>query len=296
MGLSEPELFQSDAEIIAKMLAHTGIKGGFAFLAERGTVFPFDEPLIQFDSMKFPTPSGKIELASERARADGCPVVPFPHADPSPQGSRLRVLSPASDWTMNSSYANDSKVGLRMKLASVLIHPREAAARGIAEGDKVELCNEHGRLELIAETTSNVSAGGRSRAQGALAEARSESSQREYSKSGKQERHRRELERARCGSRIEAAAPAREASRAARARLMRILVFQHVEVEHPGIFREFWQNDGVAWDTVEFDSGGDHTDAGRLRLPCWPSAARWTCGRKISIRGSFRRRRRSAAG
>jgi GMP synthase-like glutamine amidotransferase len=37
---------------------------------------------------------------------------------------------------------------------------------------------------------------------------------------------------------------------------MRILVFQHVEVEHPGIFREFWHNDGVAWDTVEFDTGG----------------------------------------
>jgi anaerobic selenocysteine-containing dehydrogenase len=159
MGMSEPELFQSDAEIIAEMLAHTGIKGGFELLAEQGTVFPFDEPLIQFASMTFPTASGKIELASERARADGHPLAPFPHADAAPQGSRLRVLSPASDWTMNSSYANDSKVKLRMKLASVLIHPREAAARDIAEGDKVELCNEHGRLELIAETTSNVPPG-----------------------------------------------------------------------------------------------------------------------------------------
>ncbi len=36
---------------------------------------------------------------------------------------------------------------------------------------------------------------------------------------------------------------------------MRFLVFQHVEVEHPGIFREFWQHDGVAWDAVEFDAG-----------------------------------------
>jgi GMP synthase-like glutamine amidotransferase len=37
---------------------------------------------------------------------------------------------------------------------------------------------------------------------------------------------------------------------------MRILVFQHVEVEHPGIFREFWRHDGVAWDAVEFYAGG----------------------------------------
>ena len=72
---------------------------------------------------------------------------------------RLRVLSPASDWTMNSSYANDAKIGLRIGLASVLIHPREAAARGLAEGDQVELCNEHGRLELIVATTANVPPG-----------------------------------------------------------------------------------------------------------------------------------------
>jgi anaerobic selenocysteine-containing dehydrogenase len=159
MGMSEPELFQSDAEIIAEMLAQVGIEGGFEWLAERGTVFPFDEPLIQFESMTFPTPSGKIELASQRAAADGHPLVPRPHADAAARGGWLRVLSPASDWTMNSSYANDPKIGLRLRIACVLIHPREAAARNIAEGDKVELCNEYGRLELIAETTSNVPPG-----------------------------------------------------------------------------------------------------------------------------------------
>jgi len=85
--------------------------------------------------------------------------VPFPHADPLPSDDRLRVLSPASDWTMNSSYGNDAKIALRLKSASVLIHPREAAARNIKEGDQVELGNEHGRLELIAETTPDVPPG-----------------------------------------------------------------------------------------------------------------------------------------
>jgi GMP synthase-like glutamine amidotransferase len=36
---------------------------------------------------------------------------------------------------------------------------------------------------------------------------------------------------------------------------MRILVFQHVAVEHPGIFREFWRDDGDEWCTVELDAG-----------------------------------------
>jgi GMP synthase-like glutamine amidotransferase len=36
---------------------------------------------------------------------------------------------------------------------------------------------------------------------------------------------------------------------------MRILVFQHVQVEHPGVFREFWAEHGHAWHAVELDAG-----------------------------------------
>ena len=36
---------------------------------------------------------------------------------------------------------------------------------------------------------------------------------------------------------------------------MRILVFQHVNVEHPGVFREFWAEDGHEWVPVELDEG-----------------------------------------
>jgi len=36
---------------------------------------------------------------------------------------------------------------------------------------------------------------------------------------------------------------------------MKILVLQHVDVEHPGIFREFFKADGFTWDTVELDAG-----------------------------------------
>jgi len=37
--------------------------------------------------------------------------------------------------------------------------------------------------------------------------------------------------------------------------LMRFLVFQHVDIEHPGIFRTFWREAGIAWDAVELDDG-----------------------------------------
>jgi GMP synthase-like glutamine amidotransferase len=36
---------------------------------------------------------------------------------------------------------------------------------------------------------------------------------------------------------------------------MRVLVFQHIAVEHPGIFRNFLKADGGSWDAVELDAG-----------------------------------------
>ena len=36
---------------------------------------------------------------------------------------------------------------------------------------------------------------------------------------------------------------------------MHILVLQHADVEHPGIFRGFLEEDGHTWDAVELDQG-----------------------------------------
>jgi len=36
---------------------------------------------------------------------------------------------------------------------------------------------------------------------------------------------------------------------------MRLLVFQHLDCEHPGVFRQFLKEDGIAWDAVELDAG-----------------------------------------
>jgi GMP synthase-like glutamine amidotransferase len=38
---------------------------------------------------------------------------------------------------------------------------------------------------------------------------------------------------------------------------MRFLVFQHIAIEHPGIFRDFFAADGITWDAVELDAGAE---------------------------------------
>ena len=42
----------------------------------------------------------------------------------------------------------------------------------------------------------------------------------------------------------------------------KVLVFQHIPVEHPGVFRDFLREDGVEWRAVELDAGESIPDLG----------------------------------
>ena len=50
------------------------------------------------------------------------------------------------------------------------------------------------------------------------------------------------------------------------ATLMRVLVFQHIPVEHPGVFREFLVVDGHGWLAVELDTGEAIPDLGDFHM------------------------------
>jgi anaerobic selenocysteine-containing dehydrogenase len=148
MGYTEPELHESDATIMATLLERMGSGETFSSLAAKGTVFVSAEPVIQFADRAFPTPSGCIEIASARAEADGHPRVPLPLADPKPGAGRFRLLSPASPWLLNDSFANVGKIAARIGPATVAVHPLDAAEHGLAEGREVVLSNETGQLRM----------------------------------------------------------------------------------------------------------------------------------------------------
>jgi anaerobic selenocysteine-containing dehydrogenase len=148
MGYTEPELHERDVEVIATLLRKADIGEDFSSLAAKGTVRVPPEPLVQFADLKFPTPSGRIEIASARAEADGHPRVPLPLADPKPSGGRLRLLSPSSPWRLNDSFANVEEISRRAGRPTIALHPADAAERGLAEGDAALVSNETGQLSL----------------------------------------------------------------------------------------------------------------------------------------------------
>lgn len=148
MDYPEPELYETDENIIATVLRNSGLGLDFPALAARGTVPVASEPLITFADLRFPTPSGRIEIASSRAEVDGHPRLPLPLADPRPAGSRLRLLSPASSWRSNSSFGNVAKMRTREPVATVTLHPADAADRRLRDGVDAVLANDMGHLRL----------------------------------------------------------------------------------------------------------------------------------------------------
>ena len=57
---------------------------------------------------------------------------------------------------------------------------------------------------------------------------------------------------------------------------MRILVFQHVRAEHPGIFRTFLEEDGHEWFPV-------HLDEGQIPPPLDEFDALWVMGGPMDV-------------
>jgi anaerobic selenocysteine-containing dehydrogenase len=159
MGYGDAELFESDADVLETVLRRSGVGEDFASLAAKGTVPIADEPIVQFADLVFPTPSGHVELASARAEADGLPRLPLPHADPRPADGRLRLLSPASPWLLNDSFANDAKIAKRIGRATIALHPEDARERGLAEGDEAVVRNETGRMQLLVTLSDAVPRG-----------------------------------------------------------------------------------------------------------------------------------------
>ncbi len=159
MGYNEPELFESDEAIIAYQLGRAVPGMTFETLAAEGTIEIGSEPVIFHADLRFATPSGRIEIASTRAAADGFPRVAQPIADPRPANGRIRLLSPAAPWLMNSSYGNDPTIAAKVGPATVALHPDDVKARGLRAGADVVLRNTAGSIKMRLAVSDAVPPG-----------------------------------------------------------------------------------------------------------------------------------------
>jgi anaerobic selenocysteine-containing dehydrogenase len=148
MGYEDPSLYETDESIMQRLVAGSDLVADLDELRARGSVYRPGPALDQFAGGVFDTPSGRIEIASAAAEADGHSRVPDPHADEPPADGLLRLLSPASEWTMNASFSNDRKVRARLGAITVTLHANEARKRGMVAGDPVRVTSDDGALTV----------------------------------------------------------------------------------------------------------------------------------------------------
>lgn len=148
MHFNEREFEETDADMLATLLARGGFGESFASLSAKGSIWVPAEPAVQFADRVFDTPSGRIEIASARAEADGLPRIPLCQSDPRPTSGNLRLLSPAHAWLLNTSFGNVGKIAKRLGAATIALHPLDAAERHLAAGEAAIVHNSCGSLEL----------------------------------------------------------------------------------------------------------------------------------------------------
>ena len=119
-----------------------------------------------FASGPVPTPSGKIEFYSETLAAQGLDPLPafVPPVESRWSGNLeypLEFLSRKADNYMNTTFANlDGHRRMQARTNQKLeMHPEDAQARGIGNGEKVRVYNKRGSLTLTAQVDGSVPAG-----------------------------------------------------------------------------------------------------------------------------------------
>ena len=104
----------------------------------------------------FPTPSGKCEFHSQWLEAQSIDPLPFynPPAEASDEALAerypLAFLSPPARHFLNSSFANLARFREFEREPHLDLHPQDAAARGIRDGDGVRVFNQRGSYTLRA--------------------------------------------------------------------------------------------------------------------------------------------------
>ena len=171
MGMDHEALRDDDLTIIHQSLEGAGPKlKGVTFdrlLRDGWCRIDVPAPHVPFAEGGFPTPSGKCELYSARLEAMGLDPVPtftapyeLPELVPelSARYPLMLITSPAHQF-LNSTFVNVDTLRHQAREAECLLHPTDAAARGITDGARVTVRNDRGAFEAKARVAAEIRAG-----------------------------------------------------------------------------------------------------------------------------------------
>src|SRR5207244_1131062 len=116
---------------------------------------------VAYPELSFDTPSGKIELYSERAAAIGLP--PLPVHDDLPSSPLPLTLRTGRTLTHFHSFSDHGRALPSLAKADpepeLWIAPADAQARGVTDGVTIRIHNERGDMKARARVTSRIPSG-----------------------------------------------------------------------------------------------------------------------------------------
>jgi anaerobic selenocysteine-containing dehydrogenase len=171
LGFDDACFRQTAADVVAEALAtdHPALRGvTLPRLAATGWM-PLDvpPPHVRFRRAPLATPSGRIELCAPRMATLG--LDPLPTYVP-PRESReaspalfarhpLHLLTPSGHAFLNSNYAHERGWLRTERRPSLVLHPADAAPRGLRDGDLARVRNDRGQCLLWAVVSDAVRPG-----------------------------------------------------------------------------------------------------------------------------------------
>jgi anaerobic selenocysteine-containing dehydrogenase len=166
----EPELFPDDEALIREALDGGPTLAGITLdrLKAEGSIrLNIPETFAPFAEGRFPTPSGKCELYSERMKADGFDPLPTytpPGEDPQTRPELaarypLQLLSPPRPQFLNSTFANASRHRAAAGDPTIELAEEDATRRGLDDGAWAEVYNDRGSFRARVALTGSVRPG-----------------------------------------------------------------------------------------------------------------------------------------
>lgn len=157
MGFEDDVFEDTEEQMIRQALDHPNnprLRGiTYEALTEKQYMKADVQPLFPG---KLPTPSGKIELYSLAMEHDGYP--PLPVYTPLAEDGELPFLfvPGPNHHFLNSTFSNNEKHVRMEKAPRLYMNAADAAALGIADGDKVKVWNERGQCTFVAAVGDDV--------------------------------------------------------------------------------------------------------------------------------------------
>jgi thiosulfate reductase/polysulfide reductase chain A len=138
MGLKEVLDFETIEELWNYQLDGTGVT--VAEMREEGFVELSNSPkMIPREELKFPTPSGKIEIESAILKKAGLQSLPPYIAKEAPQGDKFYLLFGRTATLAHGQSLNNPILNEISPKQVLWIHPDRAGNLGISDGDEVEV-------------------------------------------------------------------------------------------------------------------------------------------------------------